>query len=325
MISILLPVYNAERYLEKTLQSLLAQSYAKFELIALNDGSKDGSLAILEKYAKQDNRIKIVSHPNMGLVATLNKGLELAQCELIARADADDIYFTDRLEHQYRRFQEDPTLVLLGARSIKIDEHDRILFKENQPIEKETILESLSAGFGGIIPHPVSMFKRTEAIEVGAYRPEAKHCEDLDLWLRLAEKGSVTNIPAHLVYYRTQSKSVSAVHATEQAANARYFATEWQRKNKRECPPHTFWSHSDEERRDHIWYRARTSYAQGLYASAYYQAIEGLKTTPLTMGRLKTTLVFLVRFLRNPACAKATPFERSAYNFDDAPKLHSTK
>src|SRR4051812_4814918 len=96
-ISVLMPVYNAERYVAEAIESILAQSPGDFEFIIIDDGSKDGSLAILERYAARDPRIRLVSRPNTGIVKALNQGLEMASGELVARMDADDIALPGRL------------------------------------------------------------------------------------------------------------------------------------------------------------------------------------------------------------------------------------
>src|SRR4051794_2703213 len=95
-VSIVMPVYNAARYLPEALKSMLDQTFRDFELIAINDGSKDESLDILEQFAEYDSRIHIVSRPNVGITRTLNEGLSIARAPLIARMDADDISRNER-------------------------------------------------------------------------------------------------------------------------------------------------------------------------------------------------------------------------------------
>ena len=100
LVSVLLPVYNAGPYLAAALGSILRQDYDRLEVIAIDDGSTDNSLEILERYRRADNRVSVISRENRGLVATLNEGLRLAQGELVARMDADDVAYPWRLSRQ---------------------------------------------------------------------------------------------------------------------------------------------------------------------------------------------------------------------------------
>ncbi len=97
-ISVVMPVYNAEKYIKQAVESILNQSFSDFEFIIINDGSTDGTLAILENYVKEDERIHLISRENKGLVATLNEGIDLAGSPLIARMDADDISLPHRFK-----------------------------------------------------------------------------------------------------------------------------------------------------------------------------------------------------------------------------------
>ena len=107
LVSILMPVYNSEKYLREAIKSILNQTFTNFELIIINDGSTDNSLKIIKSF--KDNRIKIIKNKgNLGLIKTLNKGIDLAQGKYIARMDADDIAMPKRLEKQIAFFNENP-------------------------------------------------------------------------------------------------------------------------------------------------------------------------------------------------------------------------
>ena len=114
-ISVILPVYNAEAYVREAVESILAQSFTDFELIIINDGSTDGSGAILRELAVRDTRIVLIERPNGGLVSALNDGIESARAELIARMDADDVAMPERFALQHARMMEDPELAVLGS------------------------------------------------------------------------------------------------------------------------------------------------------------------------------------------------------------------
>ena len=289
LISILLPIYNAEAFLEKTLSSLTSQTFTNFELIAINDGSTDGSLKIVEEIAKTDSRIFIYNQPNSGLIETLNRGLKLANCELIARADADDIYHPERLELQYRRMNERPEIVLLGARTVKIDGKGRTLYQEFQPTIKTDILDSLAGGFG-VIPHPVAMYRKSAVIQAGGYSPKAKYCEDVDLWIRLSEIGEIANLNEHLVYYRVHSESICSVHWKEQRENIKKIATKWQKSRNKEVSENSIWNRPPQNAVDLALFRAGQASQQGYHQSAIRQSLLAIKESPKNIRAIKTLI-----------------------------------
>src|SRR5215207_3906792 len=114
-ISVIMPVYNTERFVAETTESVLGQTFRDFELIAIDDGSADRSREILETFAKRDPRVRVVSRANKGLVATLNEGLALATAPLVARMDADDLCDPRRFELQAKALNDDQSLVAVGC------------------------------------------------------------------------------------------------------------------------------------------------------------------------------------------------------------------
>ena len=117
-----MPVYNAEKYLVESIESILNQSLKNFEFIIINDGSKDKSLGIIKKYAKKDKRIILLNNSrNLGLQKTLNKGLEVARGKYVARMDADDISLPKRLEIQFNYMEDHLEIFLVGSSAIVID------------------------------------------------------------------------------------------------------------------------------------------------------------------------------------------------------------
>ncbi|MEM3094827.1 MAG: glycosyltransferase [Nitrososphaera sp.] len=209
-ISVLLPVYNAERYVALAVQSILDQSYRDFELILINDGSTDNSLSILETFAARDPRIRLISRENRGLVATLNEGLSLANGEFIARMDADDIALPLRFEKQLSFMQTHPECVAVGCNTYLID-------LDGQPLRPKKIVycthdeidQALLSGKTNVISHPAAMIRTDALHKVNGYRDLAIG-EDYDLWLRLAEIGQLANLPDILLYHRYHTSSYSS-------------------------------------------------------------------------------------------------------------------
>ncbi|NEQ98860.1 MAG: glycosyltransferase [Cyanothece sp. SIO2G6] len=207
-VSVLLPVYNAEQYLDQALQSILNQTFTDFEVIAINDGSTDRSEAILSAYAQQDKRIKLISRPNAGLTPTLNEGLGVAQGQYIARMDSDDVAFPERFAKQVAFLEQHPDCVVVGCRVMLIDSEGLDITPFAQETEHDAIDNAMMSGQGGAICHPAAMMRCDAIRSIDGYRPELEPCEDRDLFLRLAEVGKLANLPDILLQYRMHPKSI---------------------------------------------------------------------------------------------------------------------
>ncbi len=218
--TVLLPVYNGDRYLRQAIESVLRQTFRDFELLLLNDGSIDNSLRIMESFAAMDERCRIHSWPNRGLVATLNSGIELANAEFIIRMDADDICRPTRFEKQISYLQRHPNCVAVGARVLFVDPDGMPIFEAVDRYTHEEIDNSLRT-LGRAIAHPSATIRTSAIKAIGGYRSVYRHAEDLDLFLRLAEMGRLANLPEVLLDYRQHIESVSFKNVIEQATAAR--------------------------------------------------------------------------------------------------------
>lgn len=215
LVSVILPVYNAEKYVREAVESVLAQTLSNFELIVINDGSTDGSGEILRELAANDQRIVLVDRPNRGLVSTLNEGMKLARAELIARMDADDISLPERFAEQYRRMSEAPNLGVLGSFIVLIDADGETIRQGDYPISEGDVSAFLEAGCP--FAHPTVFMRKEAALAAGGYRRAFSHAEDYDLWLRIHELGyALSNIPKPLLKYRVHDTNVSLVHREQQ-------------------------------------------------------------------------------------------------------------
>ncbi len=209
VVSVVVPIYNAARYLESALRSVLQQSFADFELIAVDDGSTDPSRTILERLAAEDPRVRVVSRPNTGIVGALNDGLALARGEFVARMDADDLCFPQRFAVQVDHLRRHPECVCVGSAFLYIDAEGYCLKEVPRPRTHAEIEAELLQGNGGSLIHPTAMFRRNAVDQVGRYREKAQWIEDLDLYLRLARVGTLANLPDVLLQYRLHEKSVN--------------------------------------------------------------------------------------------------------------------
>ncbi|RUY08051.1 glycosyltransferase, partial [Mesorhizobium sp. M7A.F.Ca.CA.004.04.1.1] len=214
LVSVLLPVYNAGPYLAAALGSVLRQDHSRLEIIAIDDGSTDNSLEILERCQKADSRISIVSRENRGLVATLNEGLALARGELVARMDADDVAYPWRLSRQVALFERRPELGFCGA-GVDMLIRGRIAIGRPDPVFKFGRIPVL-AMFFTIFMHPTVVYNRKVIDDsVLHYDPIYRHAEDFDLFRRLAGRYPAAMMPENLVVYRVHEASVTSRHVKE--------------------------------------------------------------------------------------------------------------
>ncbi|MGF1685039.1 glycosyltransferase family 2 protein [Photobacterium minamisatsumaniensis] len=205
-VSVVLPVYNAELYIEAAITSVLNQSFSEFELIVIDDGSTDNSLEIIKSFT--DKRIKLISRENKGLVSTLNEGVSLSQSNYIARMDADDICHPDRFKVQYDSFQKNKALVLHSSNVRYIDDNGLILGYSNSVISNKAVKIQLRKG--NCIFHPSVMFCKKSFYKVGGYNERIpKFFEDYLLWLKLKDVGDFECSYRSLLDYRLLESSLS--------------------------------------------------------------------------------------------------------------------
>ena len=216
LISVCMPVYNAKRYIGEAIESILAQTFRDFEFLIIDDGSTDRSLAILERYAAQDTRIRLSSRPNAGYVVRLNEMLHQARGDLIARMDADDVALPERFARQVEFLHSHPEVDVVGGAQEQISSKGHYLSIHYDPQGHEEIEER---GLTGVcaINHPSVMMRRKAVLAVGGYQVELMPAEDLDLWLRMGERGRLANLPDVITRYRLHDSSVSAIAATPAA------------------------------------------------------------------------------------------------------------
>lgn len=167
LVSIVVPAYNAEKYIAETIDSVIAQTYTNWELIIVNDGSKDNTLQIIESYSKNDKRISFITKPNTGVSDTRNTGIEKAKGEFIAFLDADDVWLSSNLEKKIAFLLNTPETDFVFSNMLQADQ-----FLQNQtiaPVGKDTnILEDLLLWNGEVIPGPSSnLVVRKKCIDSG--------------------------------------------------------------------------------------------------------------------------------------------------------------
>lgn len=225
-----MPVHNGAAYLAAALKSILAQTFADFEFLILDDGSTDATPAILVRTAREDARIRLISRPQRGLVASLNELVGQARGEFVARMDADDIALPDRLAAQIAFLRAHPEVVCVGGANMMIDGAGRYLTTLYPPEDDAAIQAALLAGHTAI-NHPSAMIRHRALTAAGAYDADCYPAEDLDLWLRLGEIGALANLEVPVLRYRLHDGSISGrAIDRQQEAKRRACAAAWRRR-----------------------------------------------------------------------------------------------
>ena len=215
-ISVILPVYNGEKYVETALRSIMVQDFKAIEILAINDGSVDQSGAILEALAQEDGRIRVLTRENDGLVSALNWGLAEAQADIIARMDADDVSYPNRFSRQWQVLQDNPDIGLVFSQMNKIKADGTPLGKvTNTKLSAEDVAAALSKG--NCLPHhPTVMARKAEMLAAGGYREVFKGAEDLDLWYRMSKRTKLVGLSDVLLDYRLHEGQVTQTSVVRQ-------------------------------------------------------------------------------------------------------------
>jgi len=200
MLSVVMPVYNAEKYLAESIESILNQTFKDFEFIIIDDGSTDSSLSIIKKYGN-DKRIKLIEHANYGISKSVNEGIGLSRFDLIARMDADDIAHNERLEKQIKYLLNNNDCGVLGTQATVIDMYGNELYKSNIPTESKHLIKKLP--YGSPFYHGSVMFRKRLFEKTGGYNEfNRQFNEDTELWMKMKDITEFRNLDEHLYYYR---------------------------------------------------------------------------------------------------------------------------
>jgi glycosyltransferase involved in cell wall biosynthesis len=210
LISVIMPVYNSEKYLTQAVDSILGQTLADLELIAVDDGSTDGTPAILETYRQNDSRMILQRHSqNLGVTAALNTGLALARGRYIARMDADDISLPERFERQAAFLDKNPEIDIIGSAVQMVDERGRNIGVLSAPLDDLAI--RWTSFFSASFFHPTIMLRHSILLEHNIqYRASREEAQDYEFFAHLLEYACGANFVEPLIYYRIHSSSVTS-------------------------------------------------------------------------------------------------------------------
>lgn len=209
LVSVLMPVYNSERFLKESISSILEQTYSNFEFIIINDGSTDKSLHIIKQYLEIDNRIILINKTNSGIVDSLNEGIIISKGKYIVRMDSDDISLPKRIAQQVS-LMEELNLDLCGGHYFLIDENGLLNGLNLTPRTNELCLLSFSSKVA--FAHPTVIIRKSflDRNNLKYGQVEFKNAEDLDLWIRIINLGGkLGNVDDVILKYRILKDSLS--------------------------------------------------------------------------------------------------------------------
>jgi len=212
-ISVIMPVYNGEKYLREAVDSILAQTFTDFEFIIVDDGSTDATAQILDSYT--DPRIiRINNRQNVGLSTSLNNGIALAKGEYIARMDADDISLPERFEKQVAFLNCHLSIGVVGSAIQKINDLGEIIGIASLPTDPELMEWVLL--FGSPFVHPSVMMRTDVVINLGGYSTKYNAAQDYEFWGRFSKHTKLANLSECLLFYRIHTESISINSRTNQ-------------------------------------------------------------------------------------------------------------
>jgi glycosyltransferase involved in cell wall biosynthesis len=226
-ISVLLPVKDGALFIERSIKSIIAQSYPHFELIIIDDHSVDNTALICNKYVSLDKRVKLIKSNGKGLVDALNYGASVAEGEYLARMDADDLSLPNRFEKQINFLNSHKDVSILGTwmRIVGWSFHEGFgnesFSFQKFPCDHADIVNNLKhVGSFFVLAHPTVMMKRLDFMKIGGYRKFFNRTEDLDLWVRFAQKGfTFANLDEYLLDYSASNTSITAIDRVERYLN----------------------------------------------------------------------------------------------------------
>jgi glycosyltransferase involved in cell wall biosynthesis len=225
-----MPVHGEAVFLKRAIDSVLSQTYRKFEFIIILDRPSKNTEDTVVRSSSEDDRIKIQKSVLPGISNALNVGLQSASTEFIARIDADDEMHPNRLQRQLEEILKSKEILCLGSQLKVINEQNEFLYTTSYPTSSFAIKRALL--IRNVIAHPSVIARRESIIKAGMYQPKFDGAEDYDLWLRLSKFGKIKNIDEQLTFYRISALQETSRNRTIQTkldaavrkSNLRFFA-----------------------------------------------------------------------------------------------------
>lgn len=297
LVSVVIPAYNAEAYLERTLRSVLSQTYQNLEIIVVDDGSTDRTAAIACELAATDPRLQILHQKNAGVAAARNLGIQRAKGEFIAPIDADDIWYAENIEKQVHCFlHADESIGVVYSWSVDIDDEDNPLGECDASLIQGDVYNTLVC-HNFIGNASATMIRRTCLNQVGGYNCtlkdlNAQGCEDWDLYLRLAERYHFKVVPEFLVGYRKIVGSMSRNY--DAMARSHAFMLLFARERRPETPMTAYRLSGS----SFYLYLARQSRQHRCYRGTLYWLNQALQADITPVFRLGLYVLLLESFIK---------------------------
>ena len=219
-VSVVMPAYNAGRFIDRAIRSIRQQTLTDWELIVVNDGSSDDTGEVAERHAADDSRIRVIHQVNGGQAVANNRAIPEARAQYIARMDADDVSLPERLSALRDFLDANPSVVVAGTNAIVCDPTGKERHRTRLPESNESIREMLLTRRTNTFYNPTLMFRKAAWLACGGERPCFRHAHDLDLSLRLIAHGTARNLPIAGVQYRIHEAQDSSVATDSQAVCA---------------------------------------------------------------------------------------------------------
>lgn len=318
-VSVIIPCYNAEAYIERTIASVCAQTHADLEILVVDDGSEDATAAIVARLAEADSRICLLRQSNGGVAAARNLGIAYATGAYVAPLDADDVWYPEKIERQVACMQRrGADCGLVYTWWVALDEEDHIKGAAQPWYLQGAVSEVLTyVNFIGNASNP--LFRRRCLDDVGYYNTALRKqggqgCEDWDLTLRIAEQYDVGVVPAYLMGYRGVTGSMSS-NCEAMARSFELVMKDVQRRRPDLPREIVRWSHS------HFYlYLMSLSYNGGDFREALYWIRRAIAYDPgplLAPNLIKLACKSLVRLLLRPLTARIWPDQRAWVEFKE--------
>lgn len=297
LVSLNVPAYNASRYVGQAMESLLTQSFRDFELIAIDDGSSDATGEILESFARRDPRVRVESRPNRGISATRNELLGRSRGRWIAILDADDLARPERLERQLRYLREHPDVLCVGSGYELIDSEGRRLLRVDPPETDADIQDRVLRGYTTMC-QSATMIDRRALEAVGGFDASVDSAEDLDLYLKLGERGKLANVPETLVSYRIHEDSAASTRTLEMHQAARLACERaWKRRGiEGRFEPEPCRPDSSRAARYETWVKyGWWAFQSGEPSTARHYGLRAVRTLPQRLAAWRLLAVSLIK------------------------------
>jgi glycosyltransferase involved in cell wall biosynthesis len=235
-----MPIYNGQRFLAAALESVLGQSFGDFEILAIDDGSTDASLDILDDFRIKDSRVKVISQPHLGYTTALNAGIKNASRDLIAMMDGDDLMMPNRLDRQLWFMRANADAAVVCSYAYLIDIRDKIIGTSQTEVDVERGIAERAPRLFSEIVNPSVLMRKADVVAVGGYRESFTFAPDRDLWARLVTSGyRIKCQPEFLLGYRLHLSALSAHTMHRNALFATYSDVNFVRRLRSE-PEITF-------------------------------------------------------------------------------------